>query len=123
MTSRFEVSNLCLKLSSCCLLFPPLPLTSTFPSTIFFFRKQFLLKMLPIQSAFLLFIVCRIFLFALTVPNTVDPGYNDIGLYHTSYIEQKYSVVPINSSLLTIALHSSIRKALVYNDINIQSFL
>jgi hypothetical protein len=53
-----------------------------------FFQKQFLLKMLPIQSAFLLSIVCRIFLSSLTVPNTVVPGYNDIDLYHTSYIEQ-----------------------------------
>jgi hypothetical protein len=69
--------------------------------------------MLPIQLAFLLGIVCRIFLSSLTVPNTVDPGYNDIGLYHTSYIEQKYSVVLNNSSLLTITLHSSGRKALV----------
>ena len=47
--------------SSCLRLLPGPPLLSIFPS-ITCFRRQFLRKMWPIQLAFLLFIVCRIFL-------------------------------------------------------------
>jgi hypothetical protein len=47
--------------------------------------------------------------------HTVEPGYNDIGLNDTSSIASGI-VVPINSSLLTITLCSSIIMTLVYND-------
>ena len=50
-----------------------LPVISSLPSifpSITWFRMQFLRKMWPIQSAFLLFIVCRMFLFYLTLCNT-----------------------------------------------------
>jgi hypothetical protein len=47
--------------------------------------------------------------------NRVEPGYNEIGLYDTSSIT-RYSVVPINSSLLTTTLYSSVITTLVYND-------
>jgi hypothetical protein len=39
--------------------------------------------------------------------NTVESGYNDIGLYDTLPVV-RYSVVPINSSLLTVTLYSSV---------------
>jgi hypothetical protein len=39
---------------------------------------------------------------------TVEPAYNDIGLYDTSFIV-RYSVAKINSSLLTITLYSSVK--------------
>jgi len=42
---------------------------STFPS-ITCSRRQFLCKMWPIHSAFILCVVCRIFLFSLTLSNT-----------------------------------------------------
>ena len=45
-------------------LLPCLPVTSILPSilrTVTYFRKQFLRKICPIQSAFLLYIECRIF--------------------------------------------------------------
>ena len=51
--------------SSCPRILPRLPVPSTLPCispSITWFRRQFLRKMWPIQSAFLLFIVCRIFL-------------------------------------------------------------
>ena len=47
-----------------------LPVTSIFPSTFpskTCFRRQILCKMWPIQFAFLLFIVCRIFVSSLTL--------------------------------------------------------
>jgi hypothetical protein len=47
--------------------------------------------------------------------NTVEPGYNDIGLYDTSPIASEI-VVPINSSLLNITLQYSVIITLVYND-------
>jgi hypothetical protein len=46
---------------------------------------------------------------------TVEPGYNDIGLYVTSSIASDI-VVPIISSLLTVILYSSVKTTLVYND-------
>ena len=46
---------------------------------------------------------------------TVEPAYNDIGLCDTSSIASDI-VVPINSSLLTIKLLSSVITTLVYND-------
>jgi hypothetical protein len=49
-------------------------------------------------------------------PSTVEPGYNNIGLYDASPIASRYSVVPINSSLLTITLYSSVIMTLVYNN-------
>ena len=57
--------------SSCWCLHPCLPVTSILPSTYpsMCFRK-FLCKMWPIQSAFLIFIVCMIFLSSLTLCNT-----------------------------------------------------
>ena len=58
--------------SSCLLLLPRLSVTSglasVFPS-IACFRRQFLRKMCPKHVAFLLFIVCRIFLSSLTLRN------------------------------------------------------
>jgi hypothetical protein len=58
---------------SCLRLLPRLPITSilasNFPS-ITCFRRQFLRKMWRIQLAFLLFIVCTIFLSSLTLRNT-----------------------------------------------------
>jgi hypothetical protein len=56
--------------SSCLHLFPRLPVISILPSnfhSITCFRRQFLRKMWPIEIAFLLFIVCRIFLSSLTL--------------------------------------------------------
>jgi hypothetical protein len=47
---------------------------------------------------------------------TVEPGYNDIGLYDTSSIASDIDV-PINSSLLTVTLYFSVITTLVYNDI------
>jgi hypothetical protein len=47
--------------------------------------------------------------------STVESGYNDIDLYYTSSITSD-SVVPINSSLLTITVYYSIITTLVYND-------
>jgi predicted CDP-diglyceride synthetase/phosphatidate cytidylyltransferase len=59
--------------NSCLRLLPRLSviyiLPSCFPS-ITCFRRQFLRKMWPIQLAFLLFIVCTIFLCSLTLCNT-----------------------------------------------------
>jgi len=55
---RYPVSSL-RSSSSCLRLLPCLPVI--FPS-ITCFRRQFLLKMWPIYSAFLLFVVCRIVL-------------------------------------------------------------
>jgi hypothetical protein len=48
--------------------------------------------------------------------NTVEPGYNDMGLCDTSSYNVRFSVVTINSSLLTITLQSSVITTLVYND-------
>ena len=48
---------------------------------------------------------------------TVDPGYNDIGLYETS--SKKISVVPINLPLLTTTLNSSIITTLQYKTQNV----
>jgi hypothetical protein len=59
--------------SSCLTLLPCLCVTSILPfifPSITCFRRQFLCKMCPIQLAFLLYIVCRIFLSSLTVCNT-----------------------------------------------------
>ena len=59
--------------SSCLHFLPHLPVTSILPhtfSSITCFRRQFLCKMWPIQLAFLLFIVCRIFFSSLTLYNT-----------------------------------------------------
>ena len=59
--------------NSCLCLLPCLPFTSTPPSifpSIIRFRRQFLRKMCPTQLAFLLFIVCRIFLSSSTQCNT-----------------------------------------------------
>ena len=58
--------NNCLHLLSCLTVTSILP--STFP-LITGFRMQLLCKMLPSQLAFLLFDVCRIFLFSLTLGN------------------------------------------------------
>ena len=62
---------MCLRSSSSCLrLLPRLPFTSIFPfilPSVTCFRRQFLRKVWPIQLAFLLSIVSRILLFALTL--------------------------------------------------------
>ena len=58
--------------SSCLCLLPCLPITYILPSifpSIMCFRRQFLRNMQLIQLAFLLFIVCRIFLSSLTPCN------------------------------------------------------
>jgi len=55
--------------SSCLSLLPLLHVTSILPS-ITCTRRQFLRKMWPTQLAFLLFTVCRIFLFSLALCNT-----------------------------------------------------
>jgi hypothetical protein len=49
-----------------------------------------------------------------TFLSTVEPGYNDVGLCDVYNV--RYSVVPINSSLLTITLHYSVITTLVCND-------
>jgi hypothetical protein len=71
---NFHYSLSSLKLSSSFLrLLPRLPVTSILPSifpSISCFRRQFLCKMWPIQLAFLLFTVCRIFLSSLALCNT-----------------------------------------------------
>jgi hypothetical protein len=46
--------------------------------------------------------------------NTLKPGYNDNGLYDTSPIASDIPAVPINSSLLTITLHSPVITTSVY---------
>jgi hypothetical protein len=48
--------------------------------------------------------------------NAVEPAYNDIGLCDNSPITSDFSVVPIDSSLLTTTLYSSVITKLVYND-------
>jgi hypothetical protein len=45
-----------------------------------------------------------------------EPGYNDIGLCDTSSIASDI-VIPINFSLLIVTLYSSVKTALVHNDI------
>jgi hypothetical protein len=50
------------------------------------------------------------------IRNTVEPGYNDIGLYQHLTYRVRFPVVPINPSLLTITLYSSVITTLVYND-------
>ena len=55
--------------SSCLRLLSRLPVTSIFPS-ITCFKRQFIHQMWPIQLAFLLFIVCRLFLSSLAVCST-----------------------------------------------------
>ena len=59
--------------SSCLPILPRLSVTSILPSifpSLTCFRRQFLRKLWPILSAFLLFIVCRIFLSCLALCNT-----------------------------------------------------
>jgi len=59
--------------SSCLRLLPYLAINSILPSifpSITWFRKQFLRKVWPIQLAFCLYIVCRIFLSSFTLCNT-----------------------------------------------------
>jgi len=46
---------------------------------------------------------------------TVKPSYNDISLCDSFVYSVKYSVIPINSSLLTITLYSSVRTIIVYD--------
>jgi len=48
--------------------------------------------------------------------NTVEPSYNDIGLCKHLFYCVSHSVVPINSSLLTTKLHTSVITTLLYND-------
>jgi hypothetical protein len=48
--------------------------------------------------------------------NTVQPGYNDMGLYDISPIASDIPVAPINSSPLTGTLYSSVITTLVYNN-------
>jgi hypothetical protein len=48
--------------------------------------------------------------------STVQPGYNDIGLSDTSFLTSD-TVLPINSSLLTITSYSSLIATLVCNKI------
>jgi len=59
--------------SSCLLLIPRLPVSSTLPSTfrsITSFRRQHLCKMWPIKSTFPLFVICKIFLYSFPLCNT-----------------------------------------------------
>jgi len=69
----FQYPVFSLRLSSSCVHGLHLPaisiLSSIFPS-IMCFRRQFLCKMWPIELAFLLIIVCRIFRSSLTLCNT-----------------------------------------------------
>ena len=71
--SNYQYLSLCLRSSSSCLrLLPRLPVTSilsAFLPSITCFRRQFLRKMWRIQLAFLLFILCKIFLSSLTPHN------------------------------------------------------
>ena len=73
-SSNLQYPHFSLRSSSSCLpLLPRLPITSTLPSifpSIPCFRRQFLRDMWPIQLAFLLFIVCSIFLSSLSLCNT-----------------------------------------------------
>jgi len=74
--------------SSSCLRPPPhLPITVILPfifPSIMCFRTQFLCKMWPIQLAFLLFIVCRIFLFRVILHNTS---------FHTQSVHPIFSIL------------------------------
>ena len=47
----------------------------------------------------------------------VKPGYNEVGFIQLAY-NVRYIVVPTNSSLLALTLHSSVNTTLVYNDTN-----
>jgi hypothetical protein len=61
---QLPISSCVLKFSSCLLLLPRLTLASIFPSILpptTCFGPQFLRQMWPVQSAFLRFTVCRIF--------------------------------------------------------------
>jgi hypothetical protein len=52
----------------------------------------------------------------MSVSNTVEPGYKTHRFIRHLAYNVRYSVVPINSSLLTITLHYSVITTLVYND-------
>ena len=85
---QFPVSSRFLKvINSCLRLFPRVLVTFSLPSisySITCFRRQFPHKMWPIKFAFLLFIVCRIFLSSLILCNTSSLTIVPTNLLHPS---------------------------------------
>ena len=73
--SSFNLQYLLVSLRSCsrCLRYLPCTPVTSIPSSlspsIIYFKRQFIRKIWPIQLAFLLFILCKIFLFPLTLYN------------------------------------------------------
>ena len=96
--------------SICLRILPRLPVTyipsPTFPSIMWFIR-QFLRKMWPIQLLFLLFIVCRIFLFSLTLCNpasfltrSIQLIFSKLPQHHISKLSRYFwSTLPVSTFL------------------------
>ena len=86
--------------SSCSRLLPCLLITSILPSifpSITCSRRQFLCKKLPIQLAFLLFMVFRMFIFSLTLLNTFAASYlNTQGLNNSCLKSPASTLVDLN---------------------------
>jgi hypothetical protein len=75
------------------LLLPSLPVTPIHPTfhSILCFRRQFLRKMWPIQSAFLLFTVCMIFLSSFTPRNTFSFLTRSVQLIFSVFLQHHIS--------------------------------
>ena len=88
---NFQYTIVSFRSSNSCLYFlPRLPGPSIFPS-ITYCKRQFLRKMWPIQLAFLLFIVCMIFLFSSIVCNTSSFLTRSVQLIFSSITFQHFS--------------------------------
>ena len=87
---NFQHLHFSLRSSSSCLHLLPGLTALMFPS-ITYFRRQFLRKMCPIQLAFLLFIVCGIFLSSLTLCNTSSFLTRSVQLIFYSFLQHHIS--------------------------------
>ena len=103
--------------SKCLCLLPRLPVTSTLPSiypSITCFRRQFLCKKRPIQSAFLLPIVYKILPFSFTLCNT--PSFLTRSIQLISSILLQHHISKLSryswSTFLTVQLLAPIKAVL-----------
>jgi hypothetical protein len=106
---------------------PHLPVTSIIPCiflSITCLRRQFLRKMWPIHSTFLLFIVCRTFLFSFTLCNTSPFLTRSVQLisillqHHISKLSRYFwSTFPSVQVLLPYKLHSRCTTSLASSQI------
>ena len=104
-SSNFSYPVFSLRSSSAFLLH--LPITSILPSiflSVICFRRQFLHKMWPFQLAFLLFVVCRIFPFSLTLCNILHFADNWAYWYFPSFSSTIFQNFPDISDLLSKSL-------------------